>query len=146
LTLNTNTVAIWHRRSRKEGLDGLRTKPRAGWPRQISAAKEQAVIRATLRKPKTATHWSARRLAKQVGLSPATGHRTWQKYGLQPHPVETYKFSRDPEFDAKLADVVGHYPDPPDRALVLSWMKSRRFRRSTVLSRRCRCGPACQSA
>ena len=97
----------------------LRTKPRTGRPRRITSAKEQAVISATLRKPKAATHWSARRLAKEVGLSPATVHRIWQKYGLQPHRVETFKFSRDPQFDAKLADIVGLYLDPPERALVL---------------------------
>jgi transposase len=61
----------------------------------------------------------ARRLAKEVKLSPATVHRIWQKYGLQPHRVERFKFSRDPEFDGKLADIVGLYLDPPERALVL---------------------------
>jgi transposase len=72
-----------------------------------------------LRSPKVATHWSARRLAKEVGLSSATVHRIWQKYGLQPHRVDTFKFSHDPEFDSKLADIVGLYLDPPERALVL---------------------------
>jgi DDE superfamily endonuclease len=57
--------------------------------------------------------------AKEVRLSPATVHRIWQKYGLQPHRVETFKFSTDPAFDAKLADLVGLYLDPPERALVL---------------------------
>jgi hypothetical protein len=52
-------------------------------------------------------------------LSSATVHRRWQKYGLQPHRVDTFKFSRDPEFDSKLADIVGLYLDPPERALVL---------------------------
>lgn len=119
LGISPNTVAVWRRRYRAQGLAGLRTRPRAGRPRQISSAKEQAVISATLRKPKVATHWSARRLAKEVGLSSATVHRIWQKYGLQPHRVETFKFSRDPKFDAKLADIVGLYMDPPERALVL---------------------------
>ena len=77
------------------------------------------MVSVTLRKPKTATHRSARRLAKEVGLSAATVHRIWQKYGLQPHRVDTFKFSQDPEFDSKLADIVGLYLDPPDRALVL---------------------------
>ena len=96
------------------------SKPWLGRPRRITqGAKEQAVVSATLRKPKAATHWSARRLAKEVGLSAATVHRIWQKYGLQPHPVETFKFSPDPEFDGKLADIVGLYVDPPERALVL---------------------------
>lgn len=119
LGVSPNTVAVWRRRYRGLGLAGLRTKPRAGRPRRITSAKEQAVISATLRQPKGATHWSARRLAKAVGLSSATVHRIWQKYGLQPHRVETFKFSRDPEFDAKLADIVGLYLDPPERALVL---------------------------
>jgi hypothetical protein len=38
---------------------------------------------------------------------------------LQPHRVETFKFSSDPQFDSKLADIVGLYLDPPERALVL---------------------------
>jgi len=113
------TVCLWRRRYRSAGLEGLRTRPRSGRKRRITAAKEQAVISATQRKPKAATHWSARRLAKVVGLSSATVHRIWQKYGLQPHRTETFKFSRDPQFDAKLADIVGLYLDPPERALVL---------------------------
>jgi transposase len=119
LEVSPNTVAVWRRRYRAQGLEGLRTRPRAGRPAQISSAKEQAVISATLRKPEVATHWSVRRLAKEVGLSPASVHRIWQKYGLQPHRVETFKFSTDPQFDAKLSDVVGLYLDPPERALVL---------------------------
>lgn len=119
LGLTQTTVCLWRRRYREAGLAGLRTLPRAGRPRRITAAKEQAVISATLRKPHAATHWSARRLAREVGLSPATVHRIWQKYGLQPHRVETFKFSRDPQFEKKLADIVGLYLDPPERALVL---------------------------
>ena len=119
LEVSPNTVAVWRRRYRGEGLAGLRTKPRAGRPRRITAARERAVVGATLRKPKAATHWSARRLAKEVGFSPATVHRIWRKYGLQPHRVETFKFSTDPQFEAKLADIVGLYLDPPERALVL---------------------------
>src|SRR5882672_11357997 len=119
LGVTQTTVCLWRRRYRSAGLDGLRTKPRMGRPRRITSAKEQTVISATLRKPKAATHWSARRLAKEVGLSPATVHRIWQKYGLQPHRVKRFKFSTDPDFDAKLADVIGLYLDPPERALVL---------------------------
>ena len=120
LEVSPTTVCQWRGRYQAEGLAGLQTQPRSGRPRQISDAKERAVVRATMRKPKTATHWSARRLAKEVGLSPATVHRIWKKYGLQPHRVETFKFSTDPDFDAKLADIIGLYLDPPERALVLS--------------------------
>jgi transposase len=119
LGVTQTTVCLWRRRYRSAGLGGLRTMPRAGRPREITAAKERAVLSATLRKPKAATHWSTRRLAKEVGLSRASVHRIWRKYGLQPHRVETFKFSTDPEFDHKLADIVGLYLDPPERALVL---------------------------
>jgi transposase len=73
LGVTETTVCLWRRRYRSAGLNGLRTKPRMGRPRRITSAKEQAVISATLRKPKAATHWSALRLAQQVGLAP--GHR-----------------------------------------------------------------------
>ena len=119
LQVTQRTECLWRRRYANQGLDGLRNRPRAGRPRRITAAKEQAVVSATLRKPRNATHWSARRLAKEVGWSKTAMHRIWQKYGLQPHRVETCKFSRDPKFDRKLADLVGLYLDPPERALVL---------------------------
>ena len=33
--------------------------------------------------------------------------------------MEHFKFSTDPQFETKLADIVGLYLDPPERALVL---------------------------
>ena len=119
LGITQRTVCLWRRRYQDEGLTGLKSRHRSGRPRRISRRKELAVVTATMRPPKHATHWSARRLAKEVGLSFMTVHRIWQKYGLQPHRVETFKFSTDPEFDAKLTDIVGLYLDPPERALVL---------------------------
>jgi transposase len=142
LRVSANTVAVWRRRYRSEGLSGLRTKARAGRPRRITSAKEQAVISATLRKPKAATHWSTRRLAKEVRLSPATVHRIWQKYGLQPHRVESFKFSRDPRvrreagrYRLALSGPTGAGPGAVD--------ESPRFRRLIARNRRCRCGPDC---
>ena len=85
--ISPNTVAVCRRRYREDGIAGLRTRMRSGRPRRVSAAKEQAVVAATLKPPSSATHWSARRLARQVGLSKDTVHRIWQKYGLQPHRV-----------------------------------------------------------
>jgi transposase len=113
------TVCRWRNRYRELGIAGLRTQPRSGRRRRITPAQERRVVAATMRPPKTATHWSARRLAKEVGLSSATVHRIWQKYGLQPHRVEHFKFSTDPQFETRLTDIVGLYLDPPERALVL---------------------------
>ncbi len=112
-------VCLWRRRYREQGIAGLKTRARSGRRKQISSARERAVVAATMRPPKAATHWSARRLAKEMGLSHVTVHRIWRKYGLQPHRIEHFKFSTDPELDRKLADIVGLYLDPPERALVL---------------------------
>jgi len=119
LGISPTTVCLWRRRYETEGLAGLRTRHRSGRKKKVTPAKERAVVAATMKEPKDTTHWSTRRLSKKVGLSRNTVHRIWHKYGLQPHRVQTFKFSTDPDFDAKLADVAGLYLDPPERALVL---------------------------
>jgi transposase len=116
------TVLKWRERFEQWGMEGLlRDAPRPGRNRRITVAQETAIVEATLRTtPRNATHWSVRTMAKAQGVSRATVHRIWQAYGLQPHRVETFKLSTDPEFVAKVRDIVGLYLDPPDRALVLS--------------------------
>jgi transposase len=118
--LTERTVCLWRRRFQQEGVSGLRSRRRRGRPRGVTRAKEFAMVTPTSRLPPSATHWSARRLvAKEMGVSFMTVHRISGKYGLQPHRVETFKFSTDPEFDSKLADTVRLYLDPPERAPVL---------------------------
>lgn len=46
--------------------------------------------------------------------------RVWQKHDIQPHRVEKFKLSGDPQFEDKVRDVVGLYLNPPARALVFS--------------------------
>jgi len=113
------TVCAWRRRFREHGLAGLKTLPMSGRPKRITLEREQAVVARTLRAPIAATHWSAERLAKEVDLSPATVLRIWRKHGLQPHRVDTFKFSTDPDLTTKLADVIGLYLNPPERSIVL---------------------------
>lgn len=45
--------------------------------------------------------------------------RAWRKYGVKPWRRETFKFSTDPELEAKVRDVVGLYLNPPEKAIVL---------------------------
>jgi transposase len=59
-------------------------------------------------------------MAKEVGISASSVQRIWRAHGLQPHRVRQFKLSKDPEFIAKLRDVVGLYVDPPAHAMVLS--------------------------
>src|SRR6266511_1953329 len=95
--------------------DGLSVRAMA---QRITTADEARIVAATMRPPKAATHWSARSLARQLKISHMTVHRIWKKHGLQPHRVETFKFSTDPDFDRKMADIVGLYLNPPEKALV----------------------------
>jgi transposase len=86
----------------------------------VSDAQVEEVIVKTLEStPKDATHWSTRSMAGEVGLSQTAVSRIWRAFGLQPHRQETWKLSRDPQFVAKVRDVVGLYLDPPERAVVL---------------------------
>src|SRR5438105_9147103 len=45
--------------------------------------------------------------------------RIWRAFGLQPHRIETFKLSTDPDFVVKVRDVVGLYVSPPEHAVVL---------------------------
>jgi transposase len=120
LGVHRNTVAKWRRRFEAERLDGLVDEPRPGQPRTITDAKVDEVITKTLEAaPRDATHWSTRSMAAEVGLTQSAVHRIWKAFGLQPHRSETFKLSRDPQFVAKVRDVVGLYLNPPERAVVL---------------------------
>ena len=115
------TVMLWRQRYGEAGVDGLlKDAPRPGRKKRISSKKVEAIVNATLHtKPKTATHWSTRTMARAQGVSEATVRRIWNAHGLKPHRVRTFKLSRDPEFVKKLRDVVGLYLNPPDKALLL---------------------------
>jgi transposase len=115
------TVLLWRRRFEAQRLAGLREVPRPGRPPTYTRADRDRVIALTLEPPPDGTtHWSARRVALRVGMSITTVQRIWAEAGLKPHRVETFKFSTDPELEAKVRDVVGLYLDPPERAIVLS--------------------------
>lgn len=115
------TVGKWRRRFIEERINGLFERPRPGAPRKISDDQVEDVVVKTLEtKPKGRTHWSTRKMAKQVGLSPATVGRIWRAFGLQPHVVEkNFHLSNDPLLVEKVRDIVGLYMSPPDNAVVL---------------------------
>ena len=116
------TVRRWRRRYVAQGVDGLlkdATRPPGRKP--LSARKIKQVVDLTLReKPPNATHWSVRTMAARAGIAPSSVQKIWKAHGLKPHLTRTFKLSRDPNFLAKVEDIVGLYLNPPDRALVLS--------------------------
>jgi transposase len=114
------TVIGWKKRYAAEGIGGLEDLPKPGRPAQVD---EVAVVLATLEPPPQrlgVTHWSSRLLGEQLGISNVWVARIWRKWGLQPWRRETFKFSTDPQLEAKVRDVVGLYLNPPDKAVVLS--------------------------
>jgi transposase len=114
-------VSRIRRRFAEEGLAGLMDRPRSGRPPRLSEAKGARIVALTLKAPpKGLTHWSTREIAERVGVSHATVHRIWKAHALQPHRVETFKFTTDPDAEAKIRDVVGLYLNPPTNAVVLS--------------------------
>ena len=119
------TVIAWKKRYAAAGIAGLEDLPKPGRPAQVD---EVAVVLATLEPPPErlgVTHWSSRLLADHLSgqgtaISNVWVARIWRKWGLQPWRRETFKFSTDPQLEAKVRDVVGLYLAPPEKAVVLS--------------------------
>src|SRR6202171_2852133 len=110
LRIDKTTVGKWRRRCVEQRMDVLRDEPRSGTPRTIEDARIEAVIVRTLESvPPDATHWSSRGMSRVCGLSVSTVQRIWRAFGLQPHRLETFKLSTDPDYVAKVRDVVGLY-------------------------------------
>ena len=120
LGVTRQTAGRWRQRFIERGVDGLLDEPRPGAPRKISDTAVERVVTLTLEsKPKDATHWSTRSLAKRTGLSRSSIARIWHAFSLRPHRSENFKLSTDPLLVDKVRDIVGLYLNPPDRALVL---------------------------
>lgn len=113
------TVGKWRRRFIENRTAGLFDDPRPGAPRKITDGQiEDVIIRTLESKPKGATHWSTRDMAKATGLSHMTINRIWRAFDLQPHLEDTFKLSPDPQLIDKVRDIVGLYLNPPAHAVV----------------------------
>ena len=113
------SVSKWSQRFDREGLDGLRDKPGRGAKPSIPLATVQRVVEEAGKAPPGRQRWSTRSLARELGISAHSVARIWQRQGLKPHRLRTFKVSQDKRFDEKFWDVVGLYLDPPERSLVL---------------------------
>ena len=112
----------WQQRFMEEGVDGLlRDKTRPSRVPGHGPEVAERVVALTLADPPTeTTHWTADLMARASGISASAVRRIWKAHGLQPHRCRQFKLSNDPNFVAKLRDVVGLYVDPPAHAIVLS--------------------------
>jgi transposase len=126
------TVIKWRRQYAERGLAGLEDAPRPGGPKTVLTGDVVCeILAATVTPPPEPlraaglTHWSSRRLAdwleqaKGISVSHDSITVLWRKFCLQPHRTEGFKFSTDPQLEAKVRDVVGLYLAPPDNAVVV---------------------------
>src|SRR5580698_8194189 len=114
-------VSRWKRRFESERLPGLQAKYRGQPPSVRTPALEARVLAKTKQPPADgSTHWSTRKLGKVLGISHVLVARVWRRAGLQPHRLERYMLSDDPNFEEKAADVLGLYLNPPQHAAVFA--------------------------
>jgi transposase len=77
------TVTKWRNRFADKRLEGLLDEPRPGRPRTITDEQVEAVVIKTLEtKPKDATHWSTRSMAREMGMTADAVMRIWHAFGL----------------------------------------------------------------
>jgi transposase len=114
-------VNKWRQRFRKNGLDGLKDKPRSGKPPIIKAQDKARVIELATSAPGEGyTNWSQQRIADKTGMSQSKVHQILKEADLKPHKIEYWcGKSTDPEFEEKMTAIVGLYMKPPENALVL---------------------------
>lgn len=109
------TISRWKKRFLAQRINGLFEARHPGQKPTVLTPQLQArVLDATRRKPKDgSTHWSVRKLARELRISKDSVHRIWRTAGIQPHRLERYMASDDPDFETKAADIIGLYLDPP---------------------------------
>jgi transposase len=120
--LGTHEVQVckWRRRFAQHRLEGLRDRPRSGRPLRYGHEDRLRLIDTVVRRPEAESHWSTRTLAAVLGISKSHVQRLLKELDLKPHQVQEWLTSNDPDFEAKQAEIVGLYLNPPENALVIS--------------------------
>ena len=119
-----DTVRRWRSRFVEDGVAGVGVvKPGRGRKAWLPDGTVAAVVADTrLSMPDDdSTCWSTRMMAARHEISHETVARIWRANRLKPWRVEGFKLSNDPNFEAKVVDVVALYMDPPARAVVFSF-------------------------
>ena len=118
LGTSEQTVQKWTSRYKSNGISGLSDAKGRGRKQSIAPELRERILTEATQPPKGTTRHSTRTMARLVGVSQSTVHRTWRDNDIKPHLVRTFKISRDPNFCAKFWDVIGLYLNPPENAIV----------------------------
>ena len=115
------TVILWRGRFAREGLAGLKDRPRTGPKPKYTEGTDRRIL-ALLDQPPPAGYarWSGPLIAAALG--DVHEQQVWRFLRAQKIDLSGRKSwceNTDPEFAAKAADVVGLYLAPPDNAVVI---------------------------
>jgi transposase len=118
------SVRAWRRRFAEQGVEAVGViapgRGRRSWLAEGTVAEVVRVTREELPEDGS-THWTTRLLAARFDIGKDTVARIWRDHQLKPWLTTTFKISNDPDFEAKLVDVVGLYMNPPEKAVVFSF-------------------------
>lgn len=121
LNVRPNTVIEWRRRFEKDGIDGLKDRPRSGKPATYGAEfRRQVLSTLELPPPEGQARWDGPTVAKHLNTSVDAVWRLLREEGICLSRQRSWCVSTDPEFIPKAADIVGLYLNPPEYALVIS--------------------------
>lgn len=119
LGCNRGYITRWKQRFEAGRLSALYSRHRGRSAHKNAAKLEAKILARTQQKPADgSTHWSTRKMASELGIDHMRVHRTWNRARLQPHRIEGYIASNDPNFESKAADIIGLYMNPPQHAAV----------------------------
>lgn len=124
LDTTPDTVRRWRRKFEDGGVEAVGTiAPGRGRKPEIGDEVIEAIVDDTLHSVPDdgSTAWTTRSMAARHGVGKDFVAKIWRDRRLRPWQVDTFKLSNDPNFEAKLVDVVGLYMDPPERAVVFSF-------------------------
>src|SRR5450631_3689411 len=111
-------VASWSKRFADQRVAGLYSRHIGQVATVMSPELEARILESTRQAPSSSTHWTTRKLPVHLDISHMMVARVWRKHGLKPHRIERYMASNDPHFEAKAADIIGLYLNPPAHAAV----------------------------
>src|SRR5262247_3671633 len=119
LSCGATYVSRWKKRFMEARIAGLFSRHPGRAIQKRTPQLEARILAWTRRQPPDgSTHWSTRKLAKHLGIPHMMVARVWQRAGFQPHRLERYMASNDPDFESKAADIIGLYVHPPQHAAV----------------------------
>lgn len=108
LGVSRPTVITWRQRYATAGLAGLSDRPRPGRPREVGVGEVVARTIAMRLGPRGATA-CARRVARELRVSPATVARAWRIALLRWDPDGGLEFATEPAMRAERVDIAGIY-------------------------------------